>query len=281
MERFVAGSPEFHHLPTDDGDYMNRMRNHIEAALLGLSRGDELRTVGGYNWIQHLAMAALLDDRREAPEAWLRSKSAATSFVASLQLLARSGQRQWFHLSDDAVMERFRAHMLKTFSAHDVLFDYVYERFKSDVAAVMTEVAPQLERIAGTGDFSMLVNVYLNTVNRLPDGVGVYFVHHEMMSGFTDVTVYPPSGFQRFMGRVRDTGVSAAVDDAAGYYAILVSQHEAGNLELSAAELLRIESALTGLIYESRQTGTSLSLMNAMDTFEASAAAPKYASHAM
>ena len=260
---------------------MNRMRNHIEAALLGLSQVDQLRTVGGYNWIQHLAMAALLDDRRDAPEAGLRSKSAAASFVASLQLLSRPGPRQWFHLSEDAVMERFREYMLKTISAHDVLFDRAYARFKTDVAAVMIEVAPQLGRLAGSDDFSMLVNVYLNTVDRLPDGVGVYFVRHEMISGFTDVAVYPPSGFQRFMGKVRDSGVSAAVDEAAGYYGILISQHEAGNLELSAAELMRIENALTGLIYSSRQTGTSLSLMHATDSFEATAAAPKYASQTM
>jgi hypothetical protein len=259
---------------------MNRMRNHIETALLGLSRVDELRTVGGYNWVQHLAMAALMDDRMDAG-AWMRSKSAATSFVASLQLLARPGPRQWCHLSDDAVMDRFRKFMLQTFSSQEMLFNRAYVRFKTDVAAVMTDVAPQLERIAVSDDFSMLVNVYLNIVNRLPDGVGVYFVHNEATPGFTDVEVYPPSGFQRFMGKVRDTGASAAVEEAARYYTILVSQHEAGNLELSTVELMRIESALTGLIKATRQSGTPAGLMSAMDAFGGTAAAPRYASLGM
>ncbi|MCV9964402.1 hypothetical protein OIU34_21165 [Pararhizobium sp. BT-229] len=256
---------------------MIRMRNHIEAALLGLSRADELRTVGGYNWIQHLAMAALLDDRNDAAQAWLHSKSAAKSFVASLQLLSRPGPRQWFHLSDDAVMDRYREYMLKTFSTHAGLFDTAYARFKSDVAAVMTEIAPQLGRLAGSGDFSMLVNVYLNTVERLPDGVGVYFVHHEQMPGFTDVAIYPPSGFQRFIGKVRETGVASAMDEAAGYYAIVVSQHEAGNLELSSGELIQIEETLTGLICDSRRQETAGSLMQSYHNVETGRAAPKYA----
>jgi hypothetical protein len=227
---------------------MTRVRNHIESALLGYSHADALRTVAGYNWVQHLAMAAILDDRNDIAHARLRSRMAAKSFVASLQLLARPGQRQWFHLSDEAVMDRFGEYMLTTLSLRSSLFDHAYGRFKSDVAVVMTEVVPHLGRLAASGDFSMLVNVYLNTVETLPDGIGVYFVRNEEKPCFTDVVIYPPPGFQRFIDMTRKSSRAATLDEAVGYYAILVSQHEAGNIQLSFDELFQIEETLSGLV---------------------------------
>ncbi|MBY3155306.1 hypothetical protein HFO56_23570 [Rhizobium laguerreae] len=256
---------------------MGRMKNQIEAALLGAA-GSGLRTVDGYNWVQHLAMSAILEDRRDAAQAWLHTRSAARSFLASLQLLARPGPRQWLHLSDEAVFRSFASYMLKTFGSHVDLFDRVYWRFKTDVAAVMTEVAPQLAKLCGNYDFSMLVNVYLNTVEKLPPGVGVYFVHSDQNPGFTAVTVYPPSGFQRYLANTRQTGVRDALDDATGYYAVLVSQQEAGNIALSSDELSRIEDAVTSLIAERPDAVGAESLMLSPDSFEAIETAPKYAS---
>jgi hypothetical protein len=254
---------------------MKRVRNQLETALLG-EAGTELRKVAGYNWVQHLAMSAILEDRKDAAQAWFHTRSAARSFVASLQLLSRQGPRQWLHLSDDAVFRGVSTYLLKTFSTHMDLFDRVYWRFKTDVAAVMTEVAPQLARLCGNDDFSMLVNVYLNTVVKLPDGVGVYFVHSDQRVGFTAVKVHPPSGFQKHMTNVRDRGLQAALDDAAAYYAILVAKQQSGLISLSSAELALVEDAVTSLIAEGRDVVGADTLL-LFDSVEATEAAPKHA----
>ncbi|MCS4088708.1 hypothetical protein [Rhizobium sp. BK176] len=254
---------------------MRRMRNQLETALLG-EAGIDLRRVSGYNWVQHLAMSAILEDRKDAAQAWSHTRSAARSFVASLQLLSRPGPRQWLHLSDDVVFRSVSAYLLKTFSTHMDLFDRVYWRFKTDVAAVMTEVAPQLARLCGNDDFSMLVNVYLNTVEKLPDGVGVYFVHSDQRVGFTAVTVHAPSGFQKYMTNVRDRGLKVALDDAAAYYAVLVSKQQSGLVSLSSAELARVEDAVASLIAEGRDVAGADNLLS-FESIEATEAAPKYA----
>lgn len=255
---------------------MKRMRNQLETALLGEAE-TELRRVAGYNWVQHLAMSAILEDRKDAAQAWVHTRSAARSFVASLQLLSRPGPRQWLHLSDDAVFRSVSAYLLKTFSTHMDLFYRVYWRFKTDVAAVMTEVAPQLARLCGNDDFSMLVNVYLNTVEKLPDGVGVYFVHSDQRVGFTAVTVHPPSAFQKYMTNTRDSGLQVALDDAAAYYAALVSKQKSGLVSLSSAELARVEDAVTSLIAEGRDVIGGESMIS-FEGVEATEAAPNYAS---
>jgi hypothetical protein len=251
------------------------MRNQLERALLG-EAATELRRVAGYNWVQHLAMSAILEDRKDAAQAWLHTRSAARSFVASLQLLSRPGPRQWMHLTDDVVFRSVSAYLLKTFSTHMDLFDRVYWRFKTDVAAVMTEVAPQLARLCGNDDFSMLVNVYLNTVEKLPDGVGVYFVHSDQRVGFTAVTVHPPSAFQKYTSNLHVKGFETALDDAAGYYALLVSQHQRGLISLSSTELARVEEAVTSLIAEGRDVVGAENLLS-YDGVEATEVAPRYA----
>jgi hypothetical protein len=161
--------------------------------------------------------------------------------------MARPGTRQWFHLSDDAVLERFSSYKPVTVGPTSDLFKLTYSRFRMNVSALVSEVAPQLVRFAEPDDFNMLANVYLNTVPKLPRGVGVYFVPGVREQQYAAVSIYPPGGFAYPSGRTRDTGVKEAMREAIHYYATLVSMHEAGMLAISSDELVTIEDTLFAL----------------------------------
>lgn len=257
-----------------EGRPMTRMRNQIELQLLGASRAFPLRTVSGYNWIQHLGMAALNDDRRDVSGSWYHSKWAAKSYVASLQLLSRDGTRQWFHLSEDALYEAVRKCLLPTATPHRDLFKAAFERFRIEADTLMSEVEPSMARLCSLEDFSMVSNVYLNSVKRMPQGVGVYFVHDRIDRSFTDIAVHSPSGIRRFLGALRGAERSPVMDDVAAYYNVLISQYKAGNLDLSAGELRVVEATLNDLVGGLRDAEAALSLADSLDELETASAAP-------
>lgn len=248
---------------------MTIMKNHLEDTLLGRRQDTPLRTVGGYNWLQHLGMAAIFDDRKDLAGAWHHSRSAARSFVASLQLLSRPGGRQFFHLSGPSVYDAVERYMLPTHTPHYALFQNVFERFKVEADQLMSHIEPSMTRLCALEDFSMLSNVYLNAVERMADGVGVYFVHDRANPAFTDIAVHAPNGIRRFLGAMKGAEGSQTMSDVTAYYAILISQRQAGNVELYPEELERIESTLTALVEGVRDEGDSGSLAQSLEAFEA------------
>ncbi len=249
---------------------MARMANRIETALLGNSSARPLREVNGYNWLQHLGMASLMDDRRDLGGSLYRCKLAARSYVASLQLLSGDDGRQWFHLSADRVRAAVHRYMLPTRKLEEKLFDTVYERFRFEVVKIMAEVNPTMERLSGVDDLSMLSNVYLNSVDRMSPGAGVYFVHvdDDPNFHFVDVEVYPPKGFQRFLGAIRGQHLAPAVSEVAAYYSILLSQYRSGNVDLSSEELRALEEHITEIMGLSRDAGAGISLAESLDVVE-------------
>lgn len=224
------------------------MPYHIEDALLGRMPSDADRKVGGYGWIQHLAMAGVLLDRGERGSAVLRVNHAARSFVAALQLLARPRRDAWFHLSDTAVAEAIGEYMLPTHASAARLLGDVYERFKTDVASLVSEVDPALAVLSKARDFNLLANVFMNSVEDLPIGVGVYFVHEYGSRDFTDVVVHPPTSVQRYISQANPSASKRALRGAARYYSGLLDAHNAYRLRLEASELGRLERTITALV---------------------------------
>jgi hypothetical protein len=193
-------------------------------------------------------MAAVFDDRHDAPGAWMHSKAAARSFVASLQLMASDAGHQWFYLSKSEVFAAVSPLILQTARSHEYLFGQAFARFTADVGAVMAQVEPTMARIRNTGDLCLLSNVYLNAVRRMPEGVGVYFVADRVERRFTDVALYPRNGVQTFLAKARNHGSDPVIDDSASYYALLLEQYETGQLDLSDEELAGLEAAVVGII---------------------------------
>lgn len=247
---------------------MTRLTNRIEANLLGKRKDFPLRTVAGYNWLQHLGMAAIFVDRKDAAGAWHHCMSSARSFVASLQLEARDGERQWFHLSEPAVFDAMRRYMLPTRRPHYDLFLDVFERFRVNADHLMSEVEPRMAKLCSLEDFSLLANVYLNAVKRMPSGVGVYFVHDKGNPSFTDVVVHAPNGFRRFIGNIKGAEGSEIMADVSSYYTVLMSQRHAGNLELFPEELEKIEASLVALVDGVRDEVVAAELSQALDELD-------------
>lgn len=256
---------------------MTRPLNHLEAALLGMMIGRPLRTASGHNWLQHLAITMSMDSRGARSGSVKHRKAAAKSFVASLQLLSRPGLVQWFYLPEAAVFDRCQDYLPEGSLRSRDLFKEVFAGFRAEVVDVMAEVAPNLGRLRSCKDLSMIANVYLNSVESLPDGAGVFFVRDHDSGGYTDVVIHAnaSTGYDRY------EGFGGALPEVADYYSTLLSNFEAGNLKLSKDEVLAVEDVLTMLMGDDPADRESRTSMDTTDVFEAAFNAPNHAASGM
>jgi hypothetical protein len=148
----------------------------IERALLGGLETSPLRTVGGFNWIQHVAMSAMTEERGEPGTSWSHCRQAALSFVASLDLLSRPGATRFFRLPDGAVADAVSDYMLPVLSDAFALVVTTCERFAREVGLVMSGVFGQMRPVVAGEDLSLMANAYLNSSGRLPADKGAFFV---------------------------------------------------------------------------------------------------------
>lgn len=226
---------------------MTKMRNYIEAAVLGESVRFPLRSVDDFNWVHHLAMSSVFYDRHDYQQATTHVRKAALLYVASLQLMADEGNDKWFHISREDIASRHASFVPVTRMTKTGLFTAAYDRFKDQVAFAMTTVAPYLETVCAVDDLSMMSNVYLNAVRSMPGGAGIYFREVADKEGFQGVVIHRGKDRMATEDVLSARHARSAIHSAVSYYSILASQLKSGAIILNDDEREAARNALDAL----------------------------------